>query len=72
MVVVVQAQRAVGEMGMPVLATVLKDDRDDIELVRGTLEVLNLAMTPVHGADMHGPTAEVRVRVRVRAGEGSR
>jgi hypothetical protein len=31
-------------MGLPVLASVLQDDRDDVDLVRGALEVLVLAM----------------------------
>ncbi|GAX81853.1 hypothetical protein CEUSTIGMA_g9281.t1 [Chlamydomonas eustigma] len=39
-----KAQVALGNMGLPVLVSVLMDDRDDIELVRGALESLVLAV----------------------------
>eukprot|EP00775_Hariotina_reticulata_P006091 gene6091-6329_t len=38
------AQRGVGIMGLPVLLAVLQEDRDDIELLKGALEVLQLAV----------------------------
>lgn len=41
-------------MGLPILAAVLSDDRDDLDLVRGALEVLLLAMA---GADSAQPAA---------------
>ncbi len=52
-----QAQLAVGNMGLPVLVSVLHEDRDDLELVRGALECLVAAMLPSSqqpGADAGG------------------
>jgi hypothetical protein len=40
-----QAQLAVGHIGLHVLSAVLREDRDDVELVRGALEVLLQAVT---------------------------
>lgn len=34
-------------MGLPILVTVLQEDRDDVDLVRGALECLVAAMAPV-------------------------
>ncbi len=41
---VLQAQLAVGATGIQVLMTVLQEDRDDLGLIRGTLECLVAAM----------------------------
>lgn len=41
------AQLAFGAMGFPVLMSVLKEERDDVEMVRGALETLVNALTPV-------------------------
>ncbi|GLT33196.1 hypothetical protein SLA2020_078010 [Shorea laevis] len=44
------AQLAFGAMGFPVLMSVLKEERDDVEMVRGALETLVSALTPIdHG-----------------------
>ena len=40
-----QAQLACGCIGFPVLLSILREDRDDIELVRGALEALLQAVT---------------------------
>jgi hypothetical protein len=40
-----QAQLAVGHIGLHVLCAVLREDRDDVELVRGALEALLQAVT---------------------------
>ncbi|GAB2279001.1 Golgin candidate 6 [Dionaea muscipula] len=42
------AQLAFGAMGFPVLLSVLKEERDDLEMVRGALEVLVGALTPLN------------------------
>lgn len=39
-----QAQLAMGTMGLPVLLSVLQEDRDDLELLKGALEVLQLSV----------------------------
>lgn len=44
------AQLAFGAMGFPVLLKVLKEDRDDVEMVRGALETLVSALTPIEHA----------------------
>ncbi|XAR49720.1 hypothetical protein NMG60_11033001 [Bertholletia excelsa] len=41
------AQLAFGAMGFPVLLSVLKEERDDVEMVRGALETLVSALTPI-------------------------
>ncbi|KAL4570751.1 hypothetical protein LXL04_026412 [Taraxacum kok-saghyz] len=46
------AQLAFGEMGFPVLLGVLRD-RDDVEMVRGALETLVSALTPIAHAKVH-------------------
>ena len=58
------SQLAVGTMGLPCLAAVLRDDRDDIELVRGALECLVLAVGQPASGDLSGgggSAAEVSV-----------
>ncbi|XVF14021.1 hypothetical protein REPUB_Repub09cG0020400 [Reevesia pubescens] len=52
------AQLAFGAMGFPVLMGVLKEERDDVEMVRGALETLVSALTPIDHAK--GPTNEVQ------------
>ncbi|KAK3020228.1 hypothetical protein RJ639_046860 [Escallonia herrerae] len=52
------AQLAFGAMGFPVLLSVLKDERDDVEMVRGALETLVSALTPI--AHAKGPKNEVQ------------
>ncbi|KAK4771792.1 hypothetical protein SAY86_013567 [Trapa natans] len=44
------AQLAFGAMGFPVLISVLKEERDDVEMVRGALETLVSALTPIDHA----------------------
>ncbi|XP_021737392.1 golgin candidate 6-like isoform X1 [Chenopodium quinoa] len=46
------AQLAFGAMGMPVLLSVLKDERDDVEMIRGALETLVSSLTPLNHAKM--------------------
>ncbi|KAM6549729.1 hypothetical protein CsatB_021405 [Cannabis sativa] len=41
------AQLAFGAMGFPVLMGVLKEERDDVEMIRGALETLVSALTPI-------------------------
>ena len=42
-----KAQRAVGQIGLHVLLSIARDERDDVDLVRGALEALLQALTPV-------------------------
>ncbi|KAJ9135390.1 hypothetical protein P3X46_032579 [Hevea brasiliensis] len=51
-------QLAFGAMGFPVLMGVLKEERDDIEMIRGSLETLVSALTPTNHAK--GPRNEVQ------------
>uniref|UniRef100_A0A7N0UNC8 Golgin candidate 6 n=2 Tax=Kalanchoe fedtschenkoi TaxID=63787 RepID=A0A7N0UNC8_KALFE len=52
------SQLAFGAMGFPVLVSVLKEERDDTEMVRGALETLVGALTPInHGK---GPKNDVQ------------
>jgi hypothetical protein len=44
--------------GFPVLLNVLKEDREDVELVRGALETLVAALTPIDASQ--GPKTEVQ------------
>jgi hypothetical protein len=44
--------------GFPVLLNVLKEDREDVELVRGALETLVGALTPIEASQ--GPKTEVQ------------
>lgn len=41
------AQLAFGAMGFPVLMGILKEERNDVEMVRGALETLVSALTPI-------------------------
>ncbi|KAA8522440.1 hypothetical protein F0562_013199 [Nyssa sinensis] len=52
------AQLAFGAMGFPVLLSVLKEERDDVEMIRGALETLVSALTPINHAK--GPTNAVQ------------
>lgn len=52
------AQLAFGAMGFPVLMGVLKEERDDVEMIRGALETLVSALTPIDHAN--GPQNEVQ------------
>ncbi|XP_050275490.1 golgin candidate 6-like isoform X2 [Quercus robur] len=52
------AQLAFGAMGFPVMLAVLKEERDDVEMVRGALETLVGALTPIEHAK--GPKNEVQ------------
>ncbi|XP_059660113.1 golgin candidate 6-like isoform X4 [Cornus florida] len=45
-------------MGFPVLLSVLKEERDDVEMVRGALETLVSALTPIN--HVKGPKNEVQ------------
>ncbi|KAG4915002.1 hypothetical protein JHK87_052559 [Glycine soja] len=44
------AQLAFGAMGFPVLLSVLREEHDDVEMVRGALETLVSALTPINHA----------------------
>ncbi|PRQ54047.1 hypothetical protein RchiOBHm_Chr2g0173241 [Rosa chinensis] len=44
------AQLAFGAMGFPVMMGVLREERDDVEMVRGALETLVGALTPIEHA----------------------
>ncbi|KAK4282327.1 hypothetical protein QN277_013719 [Acacia crassicarpa] len=52
------AQLAFGAMGFPVMLGVLKEERDDIEMVRGALETLVTALTPI--SHVKGSSNEVQ------------
>ncbi|OMO59325.1 hypothetical protein CCACVL1_24923 [Corchorus capsularis] len=52
------AQLAFGAVGFPVIMGVLKEERDDVEMVRGALETLVGALTPIDHAK--GPANEVQ------------
>ncbi|KAH6769014.1 golgin putative 6 [Perilla frutescens var. frutescens] len=41
------AQLAFGAMGFPVLLSVLKEERDDIEMIRGAIETIVSALSPI-------------------------
>lgn len=45
-----QVQYAISSMGLPVLLSVLAEDRDDLELLKGALEVLQLSVALPDGA----------------------
>ncbi|KAJ0427464.1 putative uso1/p115-like vesicle tethering protein [Helianthus annuus] len=47
------AQLAFGEMGFPVLLGVLRERDDDVEMVRGALETLVSALTPIAHPKLH-------------------
>ncbi|KAJ3671660.1 hypothetical protein LUZ60_007739 [Juncus effusus] len=42
-----QAQMAFGAMGFPVLLNILREEREDVELIRGALETLISSLTPL-------------------------
>jgi hypothetical protein len=51
-----QGQLAMGSMGLPVLVSVIQEDRDDLQLLTGALEVLIAtfaAEEPTYGAPQH-------------------
>ncbi|RLN00748.1 golgin candidate 6 [Panicum miliaceum] len=50
------AQMSFGAMGFPILLNVLKEDREDVELVRGALETFVSALTPIETTQ--GPKTE--------------
>lgn len=52
------AQMSFGAMGFPILLNVLKEDREDVELVRGALETFVSALTPIETSQ--GPKTEVQ------------
>ncbi|WCJ21170.1 golgin candidate 6 [Euphorbia peplus] len=52
------AQLAFGAMGFPLLMGVLKEERDDVEMIRGALETLVSALTPMD--HVKGPKNEVQ------------
>ncbi|KAJ7970756.1 Golgin candidate 6 [Quillaja saponaria] len=52
------AQLAFGAMGFPVMLLVLKEERDDAEMVRGALETLVSALTPLN----HAKGAKIEVQ----------
>ncbi|RDX63071.1 Golgin candidate 6, partial [Mucuna pruriens] len=43
-------QLAFGATGFPIMLSVLKEERDDVEMVRGVLETLESALTPINHA----------------------
>jgi hypothetical protein len=47
-----------GTMGLPVLISVLQEDRDDLELLQGALEVLCISCSSGEGA--HSPPGSAR------------
>ncbi|CAG8512013.1 7681_t:CDS:10 [Ambispora leptoticha] len=47
----VAPQKEVGESGLPVLLRILDDDKDDIDIVKAILEVLNILCTPERQED---------------------
>ena len=53
-----QAQESMGTMGLPVLISVLQEDRDDLELLQGALEVLYLSCSTGEGG--HSPPGSAR------------
>uniref|UniRef100_A0A804RHN1 Golgin candidate 6 n=1 Tax=Zea mays TaxID=4577 RepID=A0A804RHN1_MAIZE len=50
------AQMSFGAMGFPILLNILKEDREDVELVRGALETFVSALTPIETSQ--GPNTE--------------
>ena len=51
-----KAQLAIGNLGLPALSSVLHDDKEDVDLLRGALEVLVLAMasnSSTQGSQQH-------------------
>ncbi|CAI9772678.1 unnamed protein product [Fraxinus pennsylvanica] len=52
------AQLAFGAMGFPVLLSVLKEEHDDVEMVRGALETLLSALNPIEHSK--GPKNDIQ------------
>lgn len=50
----VQARLAVGAHGLPMLCTVVKEERQDIEMLRGALECLTIVIGPPSQAESAG------------------
>ena len=46
------------KLGFPILLNILKEDREDVELVRGALETFVSALTPIETSQ--GPKTEVQ------------
>ncbi|XP_024530596.1 golgin candidate 6 [Selaginella moellendorffii] len=63
-----QAQLAFGAMGFPVLIGVLRDDRDDVDMVRGALETLVTALSNATQDD-HGQLSPGLVNCELLARE---
>ncbi|GJP49102.1 hypothetical protein CLOM_g8362 [Closterium sp. NIES-68] len=55
------AQQALGAMGIPVLLSVLREDREDVDLVRGALEVLVAGLAAAAADTYHRSTGHQRV-----------
>lgn len=51
---VTQAKLAVGAHGLPLLCTVVKEERQDIEMLRGALECLTIVIGPPSQAESAG------------------
>lgn len=49
-----QAKLAVGAHGLPMLCTVVKEERQDIEMLRGALECLTIVIGPPSQAESAG------------------
>ena len=52
-----QAQLAVGAMGLPTLCEVVREERDDIEMLRGALDCLCLSVPASSDAHARRPQA---------------
>lgn len=51
-----------GTMGLPVVLSVLQEDRDDLELLKGALEVLHLSVAlPEHAQQQQDRQLQVEV-----------
>lgn len=64
-----QAQYAISSMGLPVLLSVISEDRDDLELLKGALEVLQLSVALPDGMQQQ-EQAEVSWTPKTRALNG--
>jgi len=51
---VTQAKSAVGAHGLPLLCTVVKEERQDIEMLRGAMECLTIVIGPPSQAESAG------------------
>ena len=54
-----QAQLAVGAMGLPILCEVVREERDDLEMLRGALECLCLAVPASSAGDPRRPQVDL-------------